>query len=137
MRSKLSLAVVAAILVCLWPSQVLGHHAFAAEFDATQVMTLKGTITKVERINPHGWIHIDVKDANGKVASWAVETGAPNALARLGVKRDSLPIGQEVIITGYRAKDGSTTINGNKITTPDGKDFLLGSSLTGNAGGGN
>jgi hypothetical protein len=106
------------------------HHSFAAEYDGTAVITLKGVITKVERINPHGWIYIDVKGPNGAVANWAVETGAPNAMAKAGMKKDSLPVGKEVVITGFRAKDGSNAINGNKITLADGTDFMLGTSNT-------
>jgi hypothetical protein len=130
MFSSIGAACVLALLVAS-PSPALAHHAFAAEFDATSPITLTGTITKVERVNPHGWIYVDVKGADGKVANWAVETGAPTALAKAGITRDSIPLGQVVVITGYRAKDGSNTINGNKIKFPDGRDLSLGSSGTG------
>lgn len=131
MQIRSSLAVVStAILGCTLSVPLSAHHSFAAEFDGTQIVTLKGVITKIERINPHGYIYIDVKNADGSVANWAVETGAPSALARAHIKRDSLPVGKEVIITGFRAKDGSHAINGNKITLPDGTDFLLGTSNT-------
>jgi len=125
---SLLIAVSAAVLGCAMSVPLSAHHSFAAEFDGTAVVTLRGVITKIERINPHGYIYIDVKSPDGSVANWAVETGAPNALAWLGVKRDSLPVGKEVIITGFRAKDGSHAINGNKITLPDGTDFMLGTS---------
>ena len=128
-RSLLA-AVGAAVLGCAVSAPLSAHHSFAAEFDGTAVVTLRGVITKFERINPHGWIYIDVKSPDGSVTNWAVETGAPSALAKIGVKRDSLPIGKEVIITGFRAKDGSHAINGNTITLPDGSDFMLGSSNT-------
>lgn len=131
MRIKSLLATVsAAVLGCVLSVPLSAHHSFAAEYDGTAVITLKGVITKVERINPHGWIYVDVKSPNGSVANWAVETGAPNALAKAGVKKDSLPIGKEVVIIGFRAKDGSNAINGNKITLPDGTDFMLGTSNT-------
>jgi hypothetical protein len=141
MKNTMSIAVFA---VAAWlaasSTPASAHHAFAAEFDATAPMTLTGTITKVERVNPHGWIYIDVKGADGKVSNWAVETGAPTALAKAGIKRDSIPIGQSVVITGYRAKDGSNTINGNQIKFPDGRDLNLASSAgvqPGRSGGGN
>ena len=123
-------ALGVAALGCALSVPLAAHHSFAAEYDGTAVITLKGVITKVERINPHGWIYIDVKGANGAVANWAVETGAPNALAKAGVKKDSLPVGKEVIITGFRAKDGSNAITGNKISLADGTDFMLGTSNT-------
>jgi hypothetical protein len=131
-RSKLAVLVVGAAVLSAFTVKVSAHHSFAAEFDATKPITLRGTVTKVERINPHGWIYIDVKEADGTVKNWAIETGAPAALARQGVKKDSIPAGLEVIVKGYRAKDGSTTANGNSITLPDGRDLSLASSV-GNA----
>ena len=112
------------LLACLTP-RLSAHHSFAAEFDGTKKVVLKGTITKIERVNPHGWIYVDVKDADGKVSSWAIETGSPNALAQRGVKRDSLPIGLEVIVEGFRAKDGSNTASGSTIKLPNGQDLSL------------
>jgi hypothetical protein len=132
MKRTLSIAALGvAALLAGSATTASAHHAFAAEFDATAPMTLTGTITKVERVNPHGWIYIDVKGTDGKVANWAVETGSPTALAKAGIRRDSIPIGQSVVITGYRAKDGSNTINGNQIKFPDGRDLNLASSGTG------
>ena len=128
-RARMALAVVSVALLSAFAVKVSAHHSFAAEFDATKPITLKGSITKVERINPHGWIHIDVKTPDGKVENWAIETGAPTALARAGIRRDSIPIGLEIVVKGYRAKDGSTTANGNIITLPDGRDLSLASSL--------
>ncbi len=131
MRIRSLLATAgAAVLGCAVSLPLLAHHSFAAEFDGTAVVTLRGVITKFERINPHGWIYIDVKNPDGSVTNWAVETGAPSALAKAGVKKESLPLGKEVVITGFRAKDGSHAINGNKITLPDGSDFMLGTSNT-------
>jgi len=130
--AKLAVLGVSVALLSAFTVRVSAHHSFAAEFDATKPITLKGSITKVERINPHGWIYMDVKKPDGKVENWAIETGAPTALARAGIKKDSIPIGQEIIVKGYRAKDGSTTVNGNIITLPDGRDLSLASS-SGNA----
>lgn len=130
MRIRLRMVFVGAAVLAALAVRASAHHSFAAEFDATKPIALKGTITRVERINPHGWIHIDVKQPDGSVVSWAIETGAPAALARQGIKKTSLPIGVEVIVKGYRAKDGSATANGNIITLPDGTDLSLASSLS-------
>jgi len=107
------------------------HHAFSAEFDASKPIKLKGTVTKMEWINPHSWIHIDVKQPDGKVESWMIEGGAPNALLRRGFNKNSLPVGVEIMVEGYQAKDGSTRANGRDITFPDGKKLFVGSSGTG------
>ena len=117
---------VAAAVVPVW-----AHHAFSAEFDAKRPVKLRGVVTKMEWINPHSWIHIDVKDANGKVTPWMVEGGAPNALLRRGFTKKSLPVGTEVLIEGYQAKDGSMRANGRDITLPDGSKLFVGSSGTG------
>ena len=128
-RTRRAVLVVSATVLSAFTVTVSAHHSFAAEFDATKPVTLRGTITKVERINPHGWIYIDVKQPDGTVKNWAIETGAPAALARQGVKKDSIPAGLEVIVKGYRAKDGSATANGTIITLPDGRDLSLASSV--------
>jgi len=104
------------------------HHAFAAEFDAQKPVKLKGTVAKVEFINPHSWIHIDVKDADGKVTRWMVEGGSPNALFRRGVNKDALPQGTEILVDGYQAKDGSNRANGRDITFADGRKLFVGGS---------
>ncbi|HEY2844544.1 MAG TPA: DUF6152 family protein [Bryobacteraceae bacterium] len=104
------------------------HHAFAAEFDAQKPVKLKGTVAKVEFINPHSWIHMDVKDADGKVTRWMVEGGSPNALFRRGVTKDALPQGTEISVDGYQAKDGSNRANGRDITFADGKKLFVGGS---------
>jgi hypothetical protein len=119
------IAVVALGLLTCTTSGLSAHHSFAAEFDGTKKVILKGTITKIERVNPHGWIYIDVKAPDGKTENWAIETGSPNALAARGVKRDSLPIGVEVVVEGFRAKDGSNTASGSSIKLPDGRDLSL------------
>ena len=111
------------------------HHSFAAEFDANKPISLKGTITKVDFVNPHSWLYIDVKDSDGKVVSWAVEMGSPNGLIRRGVTKNSVPVGVEVTVEGYRAKDGSPTANGATIKMPDGKRLFAGSSAPDAPGG--
>jgi hypothetical protein len=107
---------------------VWAHHAFAAEFDAQKPVKLKGTVAKVEFINPHSWIHMDVKDADGKVTRWMVEGGSPNALFRRGVTKDALPQGTEISVDGYQAKDGSNRANGRDITFADGRKLFVGGS---------
>jgi hypothetical protein len=107
------------------------HHAFSSEFDASRPIILRGTVTKTEWINPHSWIHIEVKADDGTLASWAIECGAPNSLMRRGLNKTSIPIGTQIVVDGYQARDGSTTANAKDITTPDGKKFFVGSSGTG------
>jgi hypothetical protein len=104
------------------------HHAFAAEFDSTKPVKLQGTVTKMEWINPHAWIHIDVKGADGKVVNWMIECGSPNTLFRRGVTKDSLQAGTEIIVDGYLAKDGGNRANGRDVILTDGRKLFLGSS---------
>ena len=106
------------------------HHGFAAEFDINKPVELKGTVAQWELINPHSWIHLDVKGADGEVARWSVETAPPNNLFRLGFTRDSLPVGTELVIEAYRAKDGSMRASGKDITFPDGRKLFLGLQQT-------
>jgi len=129
-----SLLVAAAALACS-TAALEAHHAFAAEFDAKQPITLRGTVTRVEWINPHTWIHIDVKNPDGTVVEWMIEGGTPNTLLRNGVDRKSLPAGTEIVVDGYRAKSGLNRANGRDITLADGRKLFLGSSLTGAVGG--
>jgi hypothetical protein len=103
------------------------HHSFAAEFDSAKPVKLRGRVTQVEWINPHSWIHIDVSDADGKVTSWMVEGGSPNALIRRGLTKASIPEGTEVVVDGYAAKDGTNRANGRDITLADGKKLFVGS----------
>ena len=110
---------------------VLAHHAFSAEFDANAPVTLKGPVTKVEWINPHAWIHMESKGANGKTEVWMVEGGTPNTLHRNGIARDSIKIGTVIVVSGYKAKDGRMRANGRDITFPDGRTLFMGSSGTG------
>lgn len=109
----------------------LAHHAFSAEFDDKKPVKLKGVVTRVEWINPHSWIHVDVKKPNGTSESWMVEGGTPNVLFRRGITKASLKPGVEILIDGYKAKDGSLRANGRDLTFTDGKKLFLGSSGTG------
>ena len=122
---KLSLALIAA------GAQLAAHHAFAAEFDSEKPVKVKGTITKVEWVNPHAWLYVDVKEANGTVVNWHFELGPPNALFRLGWKKDSIPLGAEVEISGFRAKSGEPVANGRSIVLPGGKELFSGGSAPG------
>jgi hypothetical protein len=110
---------------------VVAHHAFSAEFDANKPIQLTGTVTKMEWINPHAWIHIDVKKPDGSVEKWMIEGGTPNTLLRRGFTKNSLAIGTEIKVDGYQAKDGSLKGNGRDLTLPDGKKLFMGSSGTG------
>ena len=103
------------------------HHAFAAEFDSNKPVNFKGVVSKVEWVNPHVWIHVDVKKADGSIEKWAVEGGTPNVLFRRGVTKQSLKAGQDIVVDGYQAKDGSKRANGRDLTLPDGKKLFLGS----------
>ena len=123
-------AMVALIGLMVMTAPVVAHHAFSAEFDANQPIKLEGVVTKMEWLNPHTWIHIEVKTPNG-VEAWMIEGGAPNSLLRRGFTKESLPIGSKIIVDGYRAKDGAMRANGRDLTFADGKKLFMGSSGTG------
>ena len=130
MRTKLSVMIAGlGLLVAAVP--VLAHHSFAAEFDAKRPVKLQGTVTKMEWINPHAWIYIDVKGTDGAVTNWMVEAGAPNALLRRGWTKNSLLPGTEIMVDGYQAKDGSMRANGRDLTLKNGQKLFMGSSGTG------
>ncbi len=109
---------------------VVAHHAFSAEFDANKPINLRGTVTKVEWINPHAWVHLDVKKGTATEA-WMIEGGTPNTLFRRGFSRDSLKPGAEIVVDGYQAKDGTNKANGRDLTFADGRKLFMGSSGTG------
>ena len=132
MRSKL-FGVLAGAAFALTAAAVpaVAHHSFAAEFDAKKPVNFKGKITKMEWINPHTWLHVDVQQPNGTNVNWAIEAGTPNVLFRRGFTKESLLPGTEIMIDGYQAKDGSHRANGRDLTFADGKKLFLGSSGTG------
>ena len=134
MRKTLALAAVCAgLLIATKPAGA--HHAFAAEFDANRPLILKGTVFKWELVNPHSWIHLDVKNPDGTTTRWMVEGGSPNSLFRLGFTRESLPKGTEIVVDGYQAKDGANRAVGKDLTfAKDGKRLFMGGSAPG-AGG--
>src|SRR5256884_2893233 len=132
MVTRLSVVAVGVVgLLVLATAPVAAHHAFSSEFDANRPVQLTGVVTKMEWVNPHSWIHIDVKKPDGTVEKWMIEGGTPNTLLRRGLKKSDLPAGTEVVVDGYRAKDGGFRANGKNITLPDGRQLFLGSSGTG------
>lgn len=130
MRRQL-FVLVTGIGLLLGGRAAFAHHAFSAEFDANASVNLRGTVVKTEWINPHAWIHVQVKKADGTSEVWMIEGGTPNTLMRRGITRDSLPVGTELVVTGYQAKDGSNRANGRDLTYPDGRKLFLGSTGTG------
>ena len=124
-------AAVAAVSVMLLGAPMKAHHAFSAEFDADKPVTLRGAVTRIDWINPHSWLYIEVKDPTGKVVPWKIEMGAPNQLLRRGWNKNSLPVGTEVIVEGFRAKNGSDVANGGNVVLADGRKLFVGSSGTG------
>jgi hypothetical protein len=126
---KASLAILATgtgLFLAAMP--ILGHHAFAAEYDSLKPVTLKGTFTKMDWINPHSWVYFDVKDADGKTVNWRAEALPPNGLYRQGWRRDSLKPGDEILVEGYLAKDGGSTMWSRTITTADGRKMFAGNA---------
>ena len=131
MRASLAIGLVAAIGMLAAASPAVAHHAFSAEFDANMPVTLQGTVTRMEWVNPHAWIHIAVEKDDGTTEAWMVEGGAPNALLRRGFNKNSLPPGTVIMVEGYQAKDGAMRANGRDITFEDGTKLFVGSSGTG------
>ena len=132
MRNRLALTLAGiALAILVAGGSALAHHAFSAEFDATKPVALRGTITRMEWINPHAWLHIDVTRDDGTVESWMIEAGPPGALVRRGWRRDSVTPGIEVLVEGYQAIDGAFRANGRDVTFPDGTRLFAGSSGTG------
>ena len=128
MSFKVAVAAIASLLLTI---SLFAHHAFQAEFDDKKPVHLVGKVTKMEWINPHAWIHIDVKTPDGKVEQWMIEGGTPNTLFRRGFSKTSLMPGSVIVVDGYQAKDGSQKANGRDLTFPDGRKLFLGSSGTG------
>ena len=132
MRSKVTIGtavVLAGLAVLLSQAPLWAHHAFAAEFDEKKpVKFLDATVTRVQLINPHSWIYVDVKLPNGTTENWAIEAGSPNILLRRGITRDTLKVRQKLVVDGYQSKDGSHRANGRDLTLPDGTKLFLGSS---------
>ena len=129
-RGLLSLAGGTALSLVV-AAPVAAHHSFAAEFDAKAPVTLKGTVSQMDWVNPHSWIHLDVKNPDGTITTWMIEGGTPNTLLRRGFTKNSLKPGTELTVEGYRAKDGASRANGRDLVLPDGKRLFLGSEGTG------
>jgi hypothetical protein len=127
MRTKLAIAVAGVALLSM-AAPVWAHHAFAAEFDEKRPIKLAGTVTKWELVNPHSWIHMDVKNSDGTVTAWTVEGGSPNALLRKGFTKNSLPEGTEIVVEGYQAKDGANRGVAATLTYKDGRKIFMGSA---------
>ena len=132
MRQRVTVVVAGVgVGLLLVGASVQAHHAFAAEFDANRPVRLRGKITKMEWINPHSWMHLDVEKEDGTVESWMIEAGPPGALVRRGWSKDSVIPGTEVLVEGYQAIDGAFRANGRDVTFPDGRRLFAGSSGTG------
>lgn len=129
MRTTLMMMLAGVVLALAMPARA--HHAFAAEFDINQPVTVQGTLTRLEWVNPHGWIYLDVKKDDGTVEQWQIETGGPNALMRRGVRRTDFPLGIEVIVKGFKAKKKPFVANGLSVQKTDGTEYFVGSSGTG------
>lgn len=129
-RARSFIGCIGVVLI-VTSMQLLAHHSFAAEYDGNKPITLRGVITKIELINPHSWIYIDVKGSDGSVVHWAIETGAPNALIRRGWRSDSVPVGTVIVVEGFLAKNGKSIVNGRDLMFTDGRKLFIGSSGTG------
>jgi hypothetical protein len=129
MRAKLAIMIAGAgALLIMAVAPAWAHHAFAAEFDSNQPVKFRGVVTRMEWTNPHVWIHLDVKQPDGTVEKWSVEAGTPNVLFRRGFTKEALKAGTEILVDGYRSKDGTRRANGRDLTLPDGRVLFLGGS---------
>lgn len=127
-RKLLALAALAGLLR---PASSFAHHVFSTEYDADKPVRLKGVVTRLDWVNPHAWLYLDVTGAAGKVTTWSLEFGSPGALMRRGVRKTDLPIGSQVDAFGYLSKSKDTVINAVSVKLPDGRDFYAGSENTG------
>jgi len=131
---RTTFGLLAVLILVAQATRAAAHHSFAAEFDGTQPVILSGTVTKVEWRNPHIWIYLDARNADGSVTPWQCEGSAPNALTRQGWSRNTVPLGSELVIEGYRAKNGTDTCNASTWKLPDGRTVFAGSAGTGRPG---
>jgi hypothetical protein len=129
------MVVVAGIALGAAAAPARAHHAFASEFDARKPVKFTATVTKMEWINPHAWMHVAVKKADGTVENWMIEAGSPNSLFRRGINKDTVKVGMQVVVDGYQARDGSRRANGRDVTLPEGRKLFLGSQGTPGAPG--
>jgi len=132
---KQTLGLLSAVGLLLVAAPVAAHHSFAAEFDIEQPIELRGTLTRMELVNPHGWLYIDVENPDGTVTNWAIEAGGTTVLLRRGLRKTDFPVGTEVIVNGFRARSGEPVVNGQRVTTPEGRNFFLGGVDTGGPAG--
>jgi hypothetical protein len=130
---KRTLAAAGAGLL-LAAAPVWAHHAFSAEFDVNKPLKLEGTLKKWEMVNPHSWFHLDVKGPDGTVVTWMVEGGSPNQLIRMGVTKNTVPVGTTLLVDAYQAKDGTAKAVGRNFVLSDGSRLFLGGSAPGAAG---
>ena len=131
MRTGIATIILTGVVLLTLAVPAPGHHAFSAEFDANRPVRLRGKITRMEWINPHAWIHMNVQNEDGSVDKWEIEAGPPGALIRRGWNRDSVAPGTEILVEGYQSLDGSNRANGRDVTFPDGRRLFAGSSGTG------
>jgi len=127
MKTKITLALLAAGALCAVQPAV-AHHAFAAEYDVDKPVTLTGTLTKMDWVNPHGWIHMDVKQPNGTVQKWTVESAGPGPMSRHGLKKTDFVAGMSLVVKGYQGKKDPALANGRTLVLPDGRSFYIGST---------
>ncbi len=131
---KQTLGLFGAVGALLVAAPVVAHHSFAAEFDIDKPIELRGMLTRLEWVNPHGWLYIDVENPDGTVTNWAIEAGGATQLLRRGLRKTDFPAGIEVIVNGYLARSGEPVVNGRSVTTPEGTNFFLGTDAGGPAG---
>jgi hypothetical protein len=129
MKSRFTILAAGVVLSLALTIPIWAHHSFAAEFDSSKPIMLTGKFTKMDWVNPHSWIHMEAMNpASGKIESWDIETGPPNTLYRNGWRKDAIKEGEEILVSGTLAKNGTNTVNARSVRTPDGKTLLAGSS---------